>query len=91
MTDARKRMLAVNVPCLESRRVFFDEEAADFIIFTFCPDDGDIGDRAVCDPHFFAVEDVAVAIFYGAREHARGIRAELRLGQTEAADGLALL
>ena len=53
-----QRILAVNVLRLESRRAFFNEKAADFIVFALRPDQRDIGDRAVGDPHFFAVEHV---------------------------------
>src|SRR5580704_16981904 len=57
-----QRPLAVDVPRLESGRVFFDEEAANFFVFTLRPNDGDVGDGAAGDPHFFAVEDVLVPL-----------------------------
>jgi hypothetical protein len=66
-----------------------NQEAADFVVFRFGPDDGDVGERAAGDPHFFAVQNVLMALFHGAGEHAAGIRAELWLSEAEAADGLA--
>ena len=48
-------------------------------------------DRARCDPHLLAVEDVFLAGFFGAGSHAAWIGAEIRFGQSEAADFLALL
>src|SRR6202008_1458204 len=75
----------------ESRRALLDEEAADFIILRFRPYHGDVGERAAGDPHFFAIEDVLVAFFYRARKQAAGVLSELRLGESKAADGFALL
>jgi hypothetical protein len=46
---------------------------------------------AVGDPHFFAVQNITVAAFYCASKHAAGVGTELRLGETEASDGIALL
>src|SRR5208283_3083523 len=68
---------AVDVPGFEAGRPFFNQEAADFFVFGFGPDDSDIGERTAGDPHFFAVEDVLIALFHGAGEHAAGIGAEL--------------
>src|SRR5579859_6141223 len=61
---------AVNIPRLETGRTFFDKEAANFFVFAFGPDDGDVRDGAAGDPHFFAVKDVLVALFHGAGKHA---------------------
>lgn len=73
---------------LEAGAVGFDEEAADTIVFVFelGPDDGDVGDAAVGDPHFFAVEDVAAGSFAGACAHAAGVGAEVGFSKAEAAD-----
>src|SRR5262249_21201563 len=86
-----ERPFAVYVPRFEARSSFFDEETADFVIFALGPHDGDVGDGAAGDPHFFAVEDVLVSFFNGAREHTAGVGAELRFGQAEAADLFSLL
>src|SRR5207253_11304477 len=81
----------MDVPSLESRRTFFHEKSANFVVFRFGPDHGHVSDRATGDPHLFTVEDVLVAFLDRARQHAAGIRTKLRLRQSEAAYGLALL
>ena len=86
-----ERPFSVNVPGLEARCAFFDQEATDFFVFAFCPDNGDIGDGTAGNPHFLAVEDVLVSFFDGASEHTAGVGSELRFGEAEAADGFALL
>ena len=86
-----QRPLAVHVVGFETWRVFFHQEAANLFVFAFGPDHRDVRDRAAGDPHLLAVQNVAVALFHRARQHAAGIRAELRLGQAEAADGFARL
>ena len=53
------------------------------------PDDRDVGDRAVGDPHLGAVQDPVVAVASRARAHRAGVGAGVRLGQAEAADRLA--
>ena len=53
------------------------------------PDDGDVGDRAVRDPHLRAVEDPVRAVASGQRAHGPGVGAGVGLGQSEAADLLA--
>ena len=81
----------MNVPGFESGRSFFDQEAADLFVLAFRPDQRHIRDRAVGDPHFFAVEDVAIALFHGAGQHSAGIGAELRFREPEASDRFPLL
>src|SRR5579875_143181 len=73
----------------EARRAAFHQEAANAVL-SLCPDDRQIGDAAVGDPHLRAVEDIAVAIAACACLHAGGITAVVRLGQPKAADHLAL-
>ena len=53
------------------------------------PDHGDVGDRAVGDPHLGAVEHPVVAVALGPGPHPGRVGAEIRLGQPEAADRLA--
>ena len=53
------------------------------------PDDEDVGDRRVRDPHLAAGEAVAARHLLRARDHRRGIGAVVRLGEAEAADPLA--
>ena len=55
----------------------------------FRPDDKDVGDRRVGNPHLAAGEPIAVGHLLGAGLHAVGIGAGIRLGQAEAADPLA--
>ncbi len=82
----------MDIPGAEAGAVGFDEEAADGAVFLpviavgFGPDDGDVGDGAGGDPHFFAVEDVLIAAAVGAGAHAAGVGAEVGLGQAEAAE-----
>ena len=81
---------AVDFVGAEAGAVGFDKEAADDLdvvfIFDLGPDDGDVGDVAGGDPHFFAIENVLFAGFAGGGGHAAGIRAEAGLGQAEAAE-----
>ena len=53
------------------------------------PDDEDVGDRRVGDPHLGAREDVAALDLLGAGAHATGVGAGVGLGQAEAADPFA--
>ena len=61
------------------------EEAPDSLLRP-CPEDGDIGDRAVRDPGLGAVDDPAVRLAHRPGFHPRRVRACVRLGQAEAAD-----
>src|SRR2546425_3750216 len=85
-----QRKLASVIPRREAGRAALYEEAADRSVVTFRPDLGDIGNRSVGDPGLGAVQHIAVAPAQRARAHAGRIAARVRLGQTEAADGLAL-
>jgi len=71
----------------ESLHPALDEEAADLAV-ELGPDHADIGDRAVGDPRLAAREQVAPVGLLGARAHAAGIRAVVRLGEAEAAHEL---
>ena len=59
------------------------------ILAAFGPDQCDVGQVAVGDPHLAAVEHVAVAVAHGARLHAGRVGAVLVLREAEAADDLA--
>ena len=72
----------------ESRRPLLDEEATD-AFGRHGPHQRHIGDGAVGDPHFRAVEHPVRAALLGVRLHVGRIRAALRLGEPEAADELA--
>ena len=65
-----------------------DQKAADFSV-QLGPDHRDIGDRRIGDPHFRAIEAIARAILDRARDHAAGIGAMIRFGETETADQFA--
>ena len=52
-----QRKLAVDLGRAEARHVLLDEEAADLAVLGARPYDGDVGDRAVRDPHLRAGED----------------------------------
>ena len=64
-------------------------EAADPVVRPLGPDDRDVGERAVGDPHLAAVEHPVVAVAPGPGAHRRRVAAGVGLGQAEAADRLA--
>src|SRR6185437_12940570 len=79
------------------RSIGLDQKAANTVCvisfglaFQLGPDHSYIGDGSRRDPHFLAVEDVLIACLACVRGHARGVRAEPRLGEAEAANLLAL-
>ena len=76
----------MNVQRREPGRPFLHQEAVDLAVVLLRPHDGDVGDRPVRDPELRAIQDVLVALLRGARLHAAGIGAVVRLGETEAPD-----
>src|SRR5271169_6595147 len=78
----------MDVVSLEAGPVFFDQEAANLVVFVFHlgPDHSYISDTAGSDPHLLAVENVLVAHFTGTGAHAAGIRTEAGFGEPEAAE-----
>ena len=72
----------------EARGAFLDDEALDAFI-GHRPDDGDVGQIAVGDPHLGAVDDPVAAVLLGVGLHVGRIGAAVRFGQAEAADDLA--
>src|SRR5207253_392584 len=81
--DARRR---------ESGHAALDEEAGDRLgtaVVDLRPDEGDVRDRRVGDPHLGAVEHVVATAAAGAREHTRRIGAAIGLGEAETPDRLA--
>src|SRR5262249_5124384 len=74
----------------QALHALLQDEAADLAGVVLGPDDEDVGDRRIGDPHLAALEDVAAVHLAGARPHAGGIRAGVGLGQAEAADPFAL-
>ena len=81
--------LAVDRRCAQPLHALVENEAADLAGIVLRPDDEDVGDRAVTDPHLRAAERIATGHPAGACRHAAGVRTVIGLGQTEAADPLA--
>src|SRR5690606_10647418 len=72
----------------EAGRALLHDEALDALV-GLRPDDGDVGQVAVGDPHLRAVEHPVAAILAGVGLHVGRVGAAVRLGQAEAADHLA--
>ena len=83
-----QRQLPGDLRRREARRRRRYDEAADAVVRPG-PDHRDVGHRAVGDPHLRAVQHPVVAVAPGVRAHTGRVRAEVRLGQAEAADRLA--
>src|SRR5437868_3791314 len=86
-----QRHLVLHLRRLEAGHPALDEEPVDLSVLGARPDDGDVGDRAVRDPHLRAVEDPVGSVTAGRRPHRSGVGAGVGLGQPEAADGVALV
>ncbi len=86
-----QRELAADLRRRQALHALLQDEAADLVVVRrrLRPDDEDVGDRRVRDPHLRAVEPVAVGGLLGARLHAARIGAGIGLGQAEAADPFA--
>ncbi len=56
------------------------------MFFRFRPDDENVGDRRICDPHLGALEAVTTGNFFGARAHSAGVRPGIGFGQAKTAD-----
>ena len=61
MTEARSDNLPCTSQALNPGVPFSTRKPRILFVFAFGPDHGDIGDRTVGDPHFFAVQNVLVA------------------------------
>src|SRR5690242_19485600 len=79
----------VNVAGAKTRSAAFDKKAAHTFI-SFGPNDGNISNTAVGDPHFATIQNIRVSIEPSRGAHMTGIAAEVRLSQTKAADDLTL-
>jgi hypothetical protein len=68
--------------------VGLDEKAPDrsVAVLCSCPDKREIRDGCVRDPPLRAVQPVALVVAGGAGLHPGGVRAVVRLGETETAD-----
>src|SRR5437667_7853385 len=78
----------MNVGSGEARCAALYQKSAN-AVFSARPYYGKVGQGSVGDPGLFAVEDPAIAVFAGGGAHAGGVRAEVRLGQSEAAQDFA--
>ena len=86
-----KRELFLDLGRREARHALFEDEAADLAAMRvrLRPDDEDVGDRRIGDPHLRAGEAVAARRLLGAGAHAAGVGTGVGLGQAEAADPFA--
>ena len=88
VTDARRDSLCLMSGRAEAVGVRRDHEAPDAFVRP-APHDGDVGDRAVGDPHLATVEHPVGPVPLGARGHAGRVGAVVGLGEAEAADRVA--
>ncbi len=84
-----QRELAFDLRRRQPLHAALEDEAADALVLGLGPDDHDVGDGRVADPHLGAVQDIAAVDLARAAFHAAGIGAVIRLGQAEAADPFA--
>ena len=80
-----QRELAVLLGAHEALGALLDQEAPDSLVGAR-PHDRDIGDAAVRDPLLGAVQHPVVPVAARAGAHRRGVRPEIRLRETEAAN-----
>ena len=83
-----QRELVFDFLGLVAGHTLFDDEALDAFV-GLRPHDGRVGDGRIRDPHLCAVEHPVVAVSLCMGLHVARVRAAVRLGQPEAADGLA--
>ena len=83
--------LVLFVAGLEAGESALDDKRREFFAIHFGKNNVDIGETAVSDPHFLAVEDVMRAFFvqFGARQGVLRVRSGLRLGKAVRADPFA--
>src|SRR6266487_800577 len=79
----------VNVARSKAGRATFDQETTHALLSTR-PDDSDIRDAPISDPHLRPIENIRIPIAARIRTHTGGIAARVGLGQTEAADSFAV-
>ncbi len=78
----------MDVVGVKTSRAARHHEAANTSV-ALSPHDREIGNRTVGDPHLGSVEHPVRAVASREGPHARGVAAEIRFGQAEAADALA--
>ena len=91
MTDARSDSLCFISGASKPGMPFSTRKPLICAVLGARPDDRDVGDRAVRDPHLRAVQDPVGAVAPRGRAHRARVGARVRLGQPEAADRVALV
>ena len=86
-----QRPFAVDVPGFESGRALFHQKAANFVVFGLAQTTATSAMEPLVIHIFSPFRIYWLPLLHRAREHAAGIRAELRFGEAKAADGFALL
>ena len=81
--------LAVDRRRAEALGSFLEDEPANLVVVGLGPDDEDVGNRRIGDPHLAAAEPIAAVHRAGAGGHRAGIGAVVRFRQPEAADPFA--
>src|SRR5690606_1203814 len=86
-----QRDLALDLRRRQALHPLFENKAPDLTIVRigFCPDDENVGDRRIGNPHLRALEAIAALDLLGARAHAAGVAARVGLGEAETADEFA--
>ena len=69
--------------CTQSGHVPFQNKTANFIVVRFCPNDKDIRNGAIGNPHLCAVEPETAVDTSSPRLHATGVGAMIRFSQTK--------
>ncbi len=73
----------------ETFHAFFDDKTDDSAILSFCPNNCDISDGRVGNPHFGTIQDVGIAVVFHVGKHPVWIGACIGFGEAEAADEFA--
>ncbi len=81
--------LLVDLRSREPAHALLDDEAADLACFSACPDDRDVGDRPVRDPHLRSVQDPVGPVTARVCAHRARVGAGVGFGEAEAAHDLA--
>ena len=84
-----QRQLALDLGRAQSVHALVEDESPDTAFVVFCPDDENVRDRRVRDPHLGPGEFVAAVDLAGSRLHATRVRAVIGFRQAEAADEFA--
>src|SRR5437588_6470500 len=75
----------MNITGRETRSAAFDEKATNAIL-CFGPDNSQVRQASIGNPHFGAIEDVGITISTCSGTHAAGVTTRIRFGQAKAAN-----